>query len=120
MSDKNPSRGEIWYVNLDPIIGHEEAKKRPCLILSNTKFNQSGAGIVVIAPLTSKSTENVFHQFLVKIKPPEGGVKEESFVMCDQLRAISLERLQGKILGKVDPETMNDVEAKLKTLLDFA
>ena len=47
---KKVLRGEIWFVDLNPVVEHEQAKKRPCLIVSSDKFNQSAADLVVIVP----------------------------------------------------------------------
>lgn len=110
-----PAKGDVWVVDLDPIVGHEEAKKRPCLILSNNKFNQSSSGLVIVIPITSTSTNNPLH---VAIKMPEGGLNEDSYSMCEQIRSVSVKRLSEK-LGKVSYDTLHNVENTLKMLLDF-
>jgi mRNA interferase MazF len=48
------TRGEIWLADLNPSRGHEQAGKRPCLIISVNMFNQGAAGLVVVLPITSK------------------------------------------------------------------
>lgn len=48
------ARGEIWLVDLNPVRGHEQAGKRPCLIISVDLFNQGTSGLVVVLPITSK------------------------------------------------------------------
>lgn len=52
-----PCRGEIWTADLEPARGHEQGGQRPCLILSDDRFNQGPAGLVVILPLTTKKIE---------------------------------------------------------------
>lgn len=110
-----PIRGDIWLVDLDPIVGHEEAKRRPCLVLSNNRFNESPSGLVIIIPITSTKTDYPLH---VAIKMPEGGLNEDSYLMCEQIRSVSVKRLSEK-LGNVSFNTLQNVENILKVLLDF-
>ena len=49
-------RGEIWWVDLDPTRGHEQAGRRPALVLSVDAFNHGPAGLVVVVPVSSKAT----------------------------------------------------------------
>ncbi|NCR44934.1 MAG: type II toxin-antitoxin system PemK/MazF family toxin, partial [Microcystis aeruginosa SX13-01] len=48
------TRGEIWLADLNPVRGHEQAGKRPCLVISADLFNQGASGLVVVLPVTSK------------------------------------------------------------------
>ena len=111
-----PSRGEIWFAKLDPTVGHEQAKTRPCLIISTNKFNYGKSNIVVIVPLTSKNKNLSWH---VKINPPEGGIKIPSNVICQQPRTISKKRLIGGPLGSITQNTLSKIEARIKILLDL-
>ena len=52
MVKKYPQQGEVWWVNLDPTIGKEISKKRPCLIVSPDDMN-AHLGTVIAAPITS-------------------------------------------------------------------
>lgn len=61
MNNQKPSRGEVWFVNLDLTIGHEEAKTRPCLIISHDIFNHGPAHLHVVLPITSKDKKHPFH-----------------------------------------------------------
>lgn len=89
------TRGEIWLADLNPSRGHEQAGKRPCLIISVDLFNQGAAGLVVVLPITSKEKGIPFH---VEIDPNDGGLKVKSFIKCEDVRSISVER-QGSMLG---------------------
>ena len=53
MSLSKPSRGEIWFLNLDPTRDHEQAGSRPALVISVDTFNHGPADLVVILPVTS-------------------------------------------------------------------
>jgi len=61
-----PSRGEIWMVNLNPVRGHEQAGRRPGLVVSVDLFNHGPAGLVVLLPVTSVRKCIPFH---VQVEP---------------------------------------------------
>lgn len=107
------SRGQVWLADLNPVRGHEQAGKRPCLIISVDLFNQGSAGLVVVLPISSKYKGIPFH---VEIKPPEGGLKVLSFIKCEDVRSISVERLN-KLLGIVSPDILMAVEDRLRILM---
>lgn len=110
-----PLRGEIWRADLEPVRGHEQGGSRPALVISNDIFNHSPAGLVVIVPITSKARP--IRSFL-RVEPPEGGLKQTSYLICDQVRTIAKDRL-GKCLGRISPQTLVEVEGRLKFLLDL-
>lgn len=110
---RQPLRGEVWRVNLDPVRGHEQGRVRPALIVSNDVFNRGASGLVTIVPITTK--ERPIRSFL-RIDPPEGGLAQSSFIICDQVRTVSAERL-AKRLGNVGAQTLAEVERRLKFLL---
>ena len=49
----SPARGEVWLADLNPVRGHEQAGRRPVLVVSEDLFNQGPAGLAVVLPLTS-------------------------------------------------------------------
>ena len=114
--NKKPSRGEIWFVNLDPIIGHEQAKTRPCLVISHDTFNHGPALLHVILPLTSK---NKSHPFRVPVTWDQSDFREESFILCDQIRTVSRQRFKGSSIARVDEDTLATVVDLLSILLDM-
>jgi mRNA interferase MazF len=113
MSAIQTSRGDIWLVNLEPTRGREQAGKRPALVLSVDPFNNGPADLVVVIPITTKAKGIPFH---VPVKPPEGGLKQESFIKCEDVRSIAKERLIQR-LGAVTQRTMSAVEDRVRILL---
>lgn len=111
----SPRRGEVWTADLDPTRGHEQAGTRPVLVLSVDAFNRSPAGLVTVLPITRKAREL---NTRVPIAPPEGGLEFASFVIAEQVRTISIERLH-KYCGKVKPATQAAVGRIVRTLLGF-
>ena len=109
-------RGEIWLADLNPTRGHEQAGRRPVLIVSTDAFNHGPASLVFVLPLTRTDRGVPIH---IAIEPPEGGLTARSFVLCDALRPIAKERLSGRPWGAVTAQTMRKVEDILRILLDL-
>lgn len=115
MVQLQPSRGEVWYVDLNPVRGHEQAGKRPALVVSVDLFNRGPAGLVVILPITTKDKGIPFH---VVISPSEGGLTEKSYIKCEDIRSVSKERLFS-LAGKVSSSTMAEVEDRIRILINL-
>ena len=111
----SPSQGEIWFVSLDPTVGHEQAGQRPALVVSVDQFNQGPAGLLIVLPITSKGKGISLH---VGLDPPEGGVTIRSFVMPESIRSVSTSRLVRK-LGSISAERLNEVQERMRVLLDL-
>jgi mRNA interferase MazF len=108
-----PDRGEIWLADLNPVRGHEQAGRRPVLIISVRPFNGSKAGLVVAIPLTSTLRAIPWH---VVVHPPEGGLSNPSALLCEAVRSIRKERLV-KCWGRVSVATLEKVEDRTRMLL---
>jgi mRNA interferase MazF len=113
MTRAEPARGDIWLIDFDPTRGHEQAGKRPALVISADLLNQSGAEIAIVVPITSKGKGIRSH---VPIDPPEGGTKTRSFIKCEDIRSVSRQRLLNR-WGAVGPTTLAAVEDVLRILL---
>ena len=115
MSAGLPSRGEIWSVDLDPVRGREQAGKRPALVVATDVFNHGPAERVLLVPITTKDKRIPLH---VPVSPAESGLRERSFVKCEDLRSASRDRL-AKRLGAVGAATLAEVEDRLRILLEL-
>ena len=105
-------QGEIWYANLNPSKGSEEAGFRPVVIMSGNLLNQY-MNIVIIAPLTTK----IKHYKGNPILQPSAtnGLKDTSEMLVFHIRSISKDRLVRK-LGVIDD---NELDRANKTLNDI-
>jgi mRNA interferase MazF len=112
-----PTRGEVWLVDLETGRGHEQTGQRPVLIVSDDALNAGPAGLVMVIPLTSKVAKSKNIPTHIRIDPPEGGLKTPSVVLCDQLRTISKDRLRNAAWGTASAATMTEVERILRVLL---
>ena len=101
------NRGEIWLVNLDPTIGSEIKKTRPCVIVSPQELNPH-LRTVMMAPMTSKG-------FAAPFRVPVTHAGTKGLIVLDQMRAVDKQRLVKK-LGQVSAKTMGNV---LKTLQEL-
>ncbi|MBD3371353.1 MAG: type II toxin-antitoxin system PemK/MazF family toxin [Candidatus Coatesbacteria bacterium] len=110
------NRGSVWLINLSSVgAGHEQQGKRPAVVLSADIFNNGPAGLLIIAPITTSDKGYPLHH---PIQPPEGGLVAASYIMVDQLRTISKQRLI-HILGNVSSVTLEKVEGLVRILLDM-
>lgn len=110
-----PSWGEVWLVTLDPTRGHEQAGTRPAVVVSANGFNQSPAGLVIVAPMTTVNKRIPWH---VQLDPPQGGVRQTSYVKCEDIRSVSTERLVDR-WGILTTATMDAVADRLRVLLQL-
>jgi mRNA interferase MazF len=113
MPSSNIVRGDIWDVDLDPTKGHEQAGKRPVLVVSVDQFNQGPSGLVFVVPISSKSKGVRSH---VLIKSGEGGLTQDSFAKCEATRSISTDRLIRR-RGSASTRTTDEVSDWLRLLL---
>lgn len=116
INPKNLTRGSIWLIDLDPIKGHEQAKKRPCIVISADIYNQGPAGLAVIVPITSLNRD-IYWQ--VPLDQHETGLEKSSYAICDQVRSVSLVRFFPKCFGFVSDHVLDQVEERLKVLFSI-
>jgi len=99
--------------DLEPITGHEQGGRRPCLVLSDDLFNHGPAELVVVLPITSRDRGIPLR---VSLEPPEGGLRMTSYVMPEMIRSISTRRLVSRI-GAVSSTKMSAIESHVKAVL---
>ena len=93
-------RFEVYLINLDPTVGHEIKKSRPCLVISPDEMNRY-ISTVIVAPMTTKG-----RNYPTRVPCTFQG--KEGQVVIDQLRTVDKIRL-AKRLGKIDSETQANV-----------
>jgi mRNA interferase MazF len=91
-------RGDIYWADLDPTKGHEQAGQRPVLVLSNEIFNQR-SGTVIAMALTSQPQQAGFP---LTMELSEANLPKKSWVKISQIRTLSVQRLTRKI-GRAKP-----------------
>ena len=101
------TRGEIWLVNLDPTIGSEIRKTRPCVVVSPAEMHDH-LRTVMVAPMTTKNRAAPF-----RIGLTHGGKK--GLILLDQMRAVDKARLARKV-GVVSPKTLTSTLSTLQEI----
>lgn len=100
-------RGEIWLVNLDPTVGSEIKKSRPCVIISPPEMHDH-LRTVIIAPMTTASRPAPF-------RIPITHDKKSGLILLDQIRAVDKQRLLSK-WGMVSPNTSAKLISALQAI----
>ena len=106
-----PRRGEIWWVRLDPTLGSEIAKTRPCVVLSGNVFNRLRRTIVVI-PLSTSPEPGA------PLLMPVWCDGREVVAVTDQIRAIAKQRLDRR-LGELSFEDLEALERGVREVLEL-
>lgn len=108
-------RGDIYLVSLDPTSGHEQRGTRPVVIVSPSAFNRLTKTPVVL-PITRGGKFARTAGFAVSLTG--AGTETAGIVRCDQPRAIALGSRKARKLGGVPAAVMDEVLAKLATMLE--
>ena len=114
-----PRRGEIWEVDWSPGRGSEQTGRRPALIVQNDAGNRSERfpNTIVVA-ISTQGRQIPFH---VPLEPTsDNGLRETSFVKCEQIFTLSKERLRGAAWGKIREEELDQVAQAIKLSLNLA
>lgn len=81
-------------------------------MVSADHFNHGGSGLVIVVPFTTTVRGVPLH---VAVVPPEGGLRERSFAMCEQVRALAHSRLVER-WGRARPDTLREIVMRLRLL----
>ena len=106
-----PERGDIWWVALDPTLGSEIRKTRPCVVISVRVLNERRRTVIVV-PLSSSPKASP--PILIPISCGE----HPAVAVSDQIRAVAKERLRSR-LGVVTTEEMAALEVGLKEIMQL-
>jgi mRNA interferase MazF len=98
----------VYLIELDPSVGHELQKTRPCVVISPDEMNR-WIGTVIIAPMTTKS-----HEYPTRVSVQFQG--KSGWIVLDQIRTVDKSRLL-KALGKISEKTIVQVKQVLSEML---
>lgn len=107
-----PDRGDVMWINLYPQAGHEQAGRRPVIVLSPAKYNGT-VGMAILCPIT---TQIKGYPFEVKIPsdPKISGV-----VLSDQVKCLDWKVRKAEYICKLHSKIIEEVLKKLNTLLSY-
>jgi mRNA interferase MazF len=95
-------RGDIWWADLNPVRGHEQAGIRPVLIISHDIFNQRSGTVIALALTSQLPSAN----FPLAMELTSVLLPKRSWVKISQIRTLSTDRLSNK-LGSISPEELD-------------
>ena len=107
----NPRRGEVWWVNLDPTLGSEIKKTRPCIILGTNVLNERRRTVVIV-PLSTAP------QAAPPLLVPVVSAGKRAVAVVDQIRAVAKERFERRI-DELSPRDLAGVEEALRITLEL-
>ena len=114
----NVERWEIWRANLEPVLGSEQGKTRPVLVLSSTTLNQI-LPVINVLPITSRKPNRRVYPNETILSIGTAGLTSESIVLCYQIRTLDKQRL-GRKFGKLEDKVLqNNILDALKFQLDM-
>ncbi|ALO46346.1 type II toxin-antitoxin system PemK/MazF family toxin [Pseudohongiella spirulinae] len=104
-----PARGDIIWTDFDPSAGHEQARRRPAIVLSPEVFNWQ-IKLALVAPITSRIRG---HGFEVHLQ----GTTTQGAVLCQQVKTIDYDYRGVKFIEAAPTGVLNEVLAKVRTLV---
>jgi len=109
---KTPDRGDIVWLQFDPQAGHEQAKRRPALVLTPATYNAK-TSLAIMAPITSHAKGYPFEVAL-----PSTG-KTQGVVLADQARSLDWRARQAMHIERASVSVLRETTQKLAVLLCF-
>ena len=103
-----PDAGEIVWINFTPQAGHEQAGHRPALVLSPAAYNGK-TSLMICCPLTTHIKNYPFEAFIGGTPP--------NVVLADQVKSVDWRSRKAKSKGRVSPEQLAEVRAKIRALI---
>lgn len=111
--DRLPKRGDVWQTDVDPVLGHEQGGNRPAVVVSIDGVNLGPSELAIVVPFSSRERGLPFH---VPVQGGVGGLRRQSFALCEMERVVSRERLRF-YRGQPPDESMVLIEDRLRILL---
>jgi mRNA interferase MazF len=111
VADYIPDRGDIVWLTWTPQAGHEQAGRRPAVVLSPRAYN-ARVGLALFCPVTSKEKGYPFEARLPADIPVAG------VVLTDQVKSLDWRARRAELLARLSPESVNAVAQKLIVLIE--
>ena len=112
-------RGMVVDVNLDPTLGSETGKIRPCVIVTNDVYNER-VPVIQVVPITAWSIKKAKITTNVEIRPTQrNGLKKKSVADCLQTRPIDRRHRLIRIRGKLSPSKIREIDQSLKIVFEL-
>ena len=106
-------RGDVVEIILDPTVGTEIRKTRPCVVISNNRANEFCPQLTVV-PVTTYSPRKAGIPVCVEVPTGEGGLSKQSIINCSQIRTVDKQRASGAPLGTLSSSILQEIDQALK------
>lgn len=106
----NPDRGHIVWISFNPQAGHEQAGRRPALVLTPAMYN-ARVGLAILCPIASQVKGYPF-----EVKIPEN-LPVTGVILCDQVKSLDWRERKAEYAGQLPELLLEDVLQRLKALL---
>lgn len=118
MASVNPKRGEIWWVELEPVRGSEQATKRPVVVVSHANYGRPTGRLGV--PIMEHKSVHVLGAWYIKLEPDnDNGLGKTSSADASQVRALDIVRFDNRV-GQVTPSQLSAIVAGVKMGIEDA
>jgi mRNA interferase MazF len=107
-----PNRGDIIWLTFNPQAGHEQAGRRPALVLSPGTYN-SKVGLAILCPITSQIKDYPFEVLI------PAGLKIGGAILSDQVKSLDWKIRQAEFVCQLPAPTLDEVLQKLGTLIGY-
>jgi mRNA interferase MazF len=107
-----PDAGDLVWLTFDPQAGHEQAGRRPALVLSPQSYNQK-SGLAVVCPITNRVKGYPFEV------PLPSGCGVSGAILVDHLKSLDWSARRVAKIGRIPPSTLDEVLARLAPLLGY-
>jgi mRNA interferase MazF len=108
-----PEAGDLVWLNFDPQAGHEQAGRRPALVLSSGRFNNK-AGLAFVCPITSK-----VKGYASEVLLPQG-LTIQGAVLCSHLRSVDWKVRNPELIGKAPDDLLLAVREVVASIAGIA
>lgn len=106
-----PDRGDVVWVDFDPQAGHEQAGRRPALVLSPRVYNRP-SGLALLCPITNQA-KGYPYEILIP-----AGLRVQGVVLTDQIKNMDWKERRAAFLCDMPSDVLNNIVEKLLTLID--
>ena len=105
-----PERGDVIWINMNPQVGHEQAGRRPAIVMSPSAYN-SKVGLALLCPITNQVKGYPFEVII-----PEG-FDISGAILSDQVKSLDWKRRNAELFIKIPETVVSEVFKKLEVLL---
>jgi len=112
-------RGEVYWADLVPRSGSEQAGRRPVILVSHDGFNQTpGWRSIIVVPISSSSSQRMRGPTVIELSGGVAGLPKTSFAVCHQVTTLDRAKMTRRV-GALPPESLREVEEGLKAAMDL-